>query len=600
MEFDKRTIIAFILIGLILILIQTDYYQKRFGYQPVPPATGVADTTFEAETRETEQEPAAGVLPEAAQAMTAPERAAELEREKAPYDSLQGEGEPVTVETDYYTAVFSTRGATLRKWILKKYVTHDGRPVQLVGEDGEGNLSVLLPTEEDTLDTSPFVFSVNSKRLVLKESDRSAELIFTLDLGGGQRIEKRFRFYSGRYDIDYSVRLFNLGELVDGFSYFIAWRTGLASTEPDFKQDMSRAEAYVHQGEEESFAINDEYAEEYFDDPTDWVAIRTKYFATAFIVQSEVKGQAAKLFGEPVDIGEEVPWRKYGYELKMPFVGERRQEDRFTVFLGPLDYDIITSYNVGLEKIMDLGWALFRPIGKFVLWFFELLHNFIPNYGFVIIVFSIFIKIVLYPLTRKSFQSMKEMQALQPLMAEINEKYKNDPQRKQQEIMKLYKEHGVNPLGGCIPMLVQFPLLIALFQIFQSTIELRQAPFIFWITDLSRPDTIADIPTILPFNNLMYGNHVNILPLFMGVTMFIQQKMSMKDPKQKAMVYFMPILFTLLFNSFPSGLNLYYAMFNLLTIIQEKVIPYKPRKPEELKRSRAAKVRRKHDYRKRI
>ncbi|MFQ5753361.1 MAG: membrane protein insertase YidC, partial [bacterium] len=256
-------------------------------------------------------------------------------------------------------------------------------------------------------------------------------------------------------------------------------------------------------------------------------------------------------------------------------------------------YDIVKSYNVGLEKIMDLGWAIFRPFGKFILWSFTRLHKVIPNYGFIIIIFSILIKVVLYPLTRKSYASMKEMQTLQPLMQEINEKYKNDAQKKQQEVMKLYKEHGVNPLGGCIPMLLQMPLLIALFNVFRSTIQLRQASFIWWIKDLSRPDTIALLPFTLP----RYGNTVNILPLFMGVTMFVQQKISMKDPKQKAMVYIMPIFFTLLFNSFPSGLNLYYALFNLFSIFQEKLIPYTPKKPEELQKKPVRKKRIKHDYR---
>ena len=136
----------------------------------------------------------------------------------------------------------------------------------------------------------------------------------------------------------------------------------------------------------------------------------------------------------------------------MPFDGKRKRTDEFTVYLGPLDYEIVKSYNVDLEEMMDLGWAIFKPFGKFILWSFTALYKVIPNYGWVIVIFSILIKIVLYPLTRKSSRSMKEMQSLQPLMQEINEKYKNDAQKKQQEIMKLYKEHGVNPLGGCIPM----------------------------------------------------------------------------------------------------------------------------------------------------
>jgi YidC/Oxa1 family membrane protein insertase len=161
-------------------------------------------------------------------------------------------------------------------------------------------------------------------------------------------------------------------------------------------------------------------------------------------------------------------------------------------------------------------------------------------------------------------------------MNELKEKYGKDPQRLNKETMKLYKESGVNPLSGCLPTLLQLPLLWAIFIVFRNTIELRDAAFIWWIKDLSAPDTIFQLPFTIPF----YGDLVNILPIFMGATMFIQQKMTMKDPKQKAMVYFMPIFLTLIFNSFPSGLNLYYALFNLFSIIQQKWAPKKDTQDE--------------------
>ncbi len=590
MEFDRRTLVAFLLIGLVLILINTRFYQERFMPKPPPPAAppGV----------EVDSSSSAPADVPAMEAATEVARTGGPSPERAPVFPVQtGEGEDVVVETPLYTAVLSTRGATLRRWTLKQYHRADGAPVQMIGGDGEGNLAILLPTEGDTVDTAPFVFSSNRKRLRLTERQPQGSVEFVLEIPPGRRIKKVYRFQADRYDFRLEVELVGMEEFVEGFSYFVGWRSGLAATEPDFKLDMSKARAYAHVGSEEALDANKPYKETWFDDPTDWVAIRTKYFAVAVI--PEEKAQGARLFGEQVDIGAGSPWKKYGFDLQVPYVAGRDKRLEATVFLGPLDYDVITSYNVGLEQIMDLGWALFRPFGKFVLWCFEGLHQVIPNYGFVIVVFSVLIKLALYPLTRKSYRSMKEMQTLQPLVQEINEKYKNDPQKKQQEIMRLYKEQGVNPLGGCIPMLLQMPLLIALFQIFQSTIELRQAPFIWWITDLSRPDTVATIPSLLPFNNLMYGTKVNVLPLFMGVTMFIQQKMSMKDPKQKAMVYFMPVFFTLLFNSFPSGLNLYYSLFNLFTIAQEKLVPYK--KAEAPVQSKLARTRwRKHDYRKRL
>jgi YidC/Oxa1 family membrane protein insertase len=174
-------------------------------------------------------------------------------------------------------------------------------------------------------------------------------------------------------------------------------------------------------------------------------------------------------------------------------------------------------------------------------------------------------------------QSMKEMQKLQPKIEELRKKYQNDPQRLNTEQMKLYKEHGVNPMGGCLPLLLQMPILIALFTVFRTTIELRHAPFIWWITDLSAPDTIYTLPFSIP----IYGQHVNVLPIIMALSTILQQKMtssSSTNPQQKMMTYMMPIMFFFMFNQFPSGLNLYYTLFNLLTVAQQKFIPANPKR----------------------
>jgi YidC/Oxa1 family membrane protein insertase len=169
----------------------------------------------------------------------------------------------------------------------------------------------------------------------------------------------------------------------------------------------------------------------------------------------------------------------------------------------------------------------------------------------VIIIFSILIKIILHPLTKKSYQSMSEMQYVQPEMTQLREKYKNDPQRLNKEMMKLYKEHGINPLGGCLPTLLQMPLLFALFNVFRSTIQLRGEPFILWMTDLSLPDTLFTLNFSIPF----LGNSVHVLPFLMGATMIWQSKMTMTDPKQKAMIYLMPVFMIFIFYSLPSGLQ---------------------------------------------
>lgn len=598
MEFDKKTIVAFLIIGLILIVLQTDFYQERFLPQSksLPTEEQPAGTNMPTESPSRTQEKSSAVI-------SSQMREATSEVPESKYGALlarSATSEEITVETSLYTAVFSTRGGSIKSFLLKKYLLEDGSYVELIGGDGQGNLGILLPTEEDTLDTSSFLFSANKKKVTLSERKQSDVLEFVLNLDEYRQIKKTFTFYQDRYDISMKIDLRNIGDLIDGSYYYLTWRSGVESTEPDLKADMQNAKAYALQGDnKEDFNVDERFEQKQLGSyPTDWVAIKTKYFTVAVIPQG-VKGQGVRFIGEQVEKpNEEEPWKKYGFDLKMPFNERQSKTDNYTLYFGPLDYDIIKSYGFELEQIIDLGPSIFRPFGKFVLWSFRWLHSFIPNYGWVIVIFSILIKLMLFPLTKKSYKSMKEMQALQPIMQELNEKYKDNAQKKQQEVMKLYKEYGVNPLGGCIPMVLQMPLLIALFNVFRSTIELRGASFIWWITDLARPDTVA----ILPFTIPLYGNTLNILPLFMGVTMFIQQKISMKDPKQKAMVYFMPLFLTLLFNSFPSGLNLYYALFNILSIMQEKLIPYKIRTPEEMKAHKAAqkktkKKRRKYDYR---
>ena len=213
---------------------------------------------------------------------------------------------------------------------------------------------------------------------------------------------------------------------------------------------------------------------------------------------------------------------------------------------------------------------------------FNMIHRFVPNYGLVIIIFSFIIKILLYPLSISQMRSSSKMQLLAPKMQELREKYKDDLTKQQQETMKLYQEYGISTTGGCLPLLIQMPILFALYRVLNSSIDLRQAGFALWINDLSMPDKIVS------WNFSFLGlSHVSGLALAMSLSMFIQQKMTLTDPKQKAMVYMMPIMFLLMFSNLPSGLNLYYFVFNILSILQQIYINKFSKKKvtlEELKR----------------
>jgi YidC/Oxa1 family membrane protein insertase len=300
----------------------------------------------------------------------------------------------------------------------------------------------------------------------------------------------------------------------------------------------------------------------------DWVAARNKYFAVALLPDQSLTTLGASISGErhaQPDRGEK---ETYALRMKMPLTKGATERSKLTVFLGPLDFTLIKSLDRGLDHIMSLGAAwIIRPITEYVMIpLFNVLHLFITNWGVVIIVFSIIIKIALHPLTRSSMKSMKKMQQLQPMMNEIREKYKDNPEQMNKAIMNLYKDYGVNPAGGCLPLLLQMPILYALYNVFSSTIQLRQAHFVGWIHDLSIPDTVLHLPFTIPLFGI---TQLSGLALAMCITMFIQQKQTVTDPRQKAMVWMMPIMMMLIFNNLPSGLNLYYFVFNLLSIGQQ-------------------------------
>jgi YidC/Oxa1 family membrane protein insertase len=361
----------------------------------------------------------------------------------------------------------------------------------------------------------------------------------------------------------------------------MVWPGGIRFVEENSVDEANFSNASVYYGDEQVIVdASDvgETLEEDFNGRVDWLAIRNKYFAVIIAPQNPSEIDGAYIKGNRELKNNAGIKELYSGRLILPFKNTDFESKYFNIYIGPVEYDILKEYGSNFEAIVDFGsffglTFIVRPIAEFVLLpLFGFLHGFIPNYGIVIIVFSIIIKIVLHPLTKQSYQSMKKMQLLQPKINEIKEKLKDDPQKMNKETMKLYSTYGVNPAGGCFPLLLQMPIFIALWGLFQVAIDLRQQPFVGWIKDLSRPDVIADLPFKLPIFGI---DQISGLALLMGITTFVQQKMSIKDPKQQALIYIMPIMLTILFMSFPSGLNLYYFMFNILSIGQQYYINHK-------------------------
>lgn len=552
MNFDKKAIFAFLLIGLVFLLVQTPLYKKTFFPQ-----------LYQQEQLRKAQKDSLTTIPAAenpAQIISASDHTTPMEKavvvEPAQRETLY------TVHTELYSATFSSKGARLISWTLNKYVDGYGKPVQMINEEMEGNLYLTFHTKEgDSTSTAlwPFTCSDDSVQQI---SNDGSTLRFVYAMAPDRQIIKEYRFYRNQYHFDLNLSMQNMDQVIANKAFTLAAPSGLHSTEKRVEEDMSYAKAIVAAGGEinKSYKTNGQLYKE--TGSIDWVAVRTKYFALA-IMPAQSKGMYAHVSGTEFiakqDPGEK--WKKIAISLTMPFTKSDYQET-FKVFLGPMDDEILKSYMVGLENTMDMGPKYIMPISSAILWTFKLIHKFVPNYGVVLILFSLLIKIITTPLTNKSYSSMKKMQTLQPKLAELKEKYGNDAQRLNKETMRLYKEEGINPMSGCFPILLQIPIFIALFNVFRATIELRQEGFFAWITDLSNPDTIATIGTI----------PINILPILMGLTMIWQQKLTVTDPKQKAMVYLMPAMMIFLFYSFPSGLNLYYTIFNVLAMLQQKYL----------------------------
>ena len=480
----------------------------------------------------------------------------------------------ITVSNNLTEIVFSNYGGGLKMYTIKNTETWDKKPLQLVDWRAGKELHLLFTSKEGrSINTKDFVFESdftdNSKINI--ENDGSYKLKFTLNLdpNGTEKIIKTYSFHPDKYEFDVNYEFVNPGKFIADNKYQIVWESSLNLSEFRSDQEATFAEASAYMGGELEYIDATDDTETYREDlngNTDFVSMRTKYFGL-YIIPTERKGDGAYLSGYKENLKDQGLMENYSIAVKMDIKNSSLEKSAFKILIAPLDYSLLKSYELELEKTLRFSLDfIVRPIAQYmILPVFLFLHSFIPSWGLVIILFALLLKIVLNPLTKTQMNSMKKLSEINPKITAIREKYKDDPVKANQQIMKMYKEEKINPAGGCLPMLLQLPILYALFGVFNSTIELRHASFL-WIKDLSAPDVILHLPFKIPLFGI---DDISGIALLMGITMFIQQKMTITDPKQKAMVYIMPVMLTLLFFSFPAGLNLYYFSFNLFSIIQQ-------------------------------
>ena len=557
---DRRTILAIAIIT--LILIGYPYYIEMISPpepEPVPeeitrqrPSRKPVDTVKELPKEE--------IKPKAAIEAPLPDK------NLAANANIVEDSTTISIryETKLISAEITNKnGANLTSWKMLKYAGADSLPVDMI--NGNHFSVEFNDWNGDFVDLSLYSFFLESDN----EEKGKRTIRFYLPYKGG-RITKTYIFNSESYDYKLILGFEGLSQDFIGKQYSLTWKNGVPPAEPNVQEDASYASAQVRiAGDLEIYNDAGENPVTVEGQNIQWAAARIKYFTIATVPLSDDLVTSVKLSGEMTDMGE-IQYGEYSYSMNVRHPVPT-SSDTFLVYLGPLAYERLEEYGADLED-MVLGSSgyerFFRPFSLFLLQILKWLHAVIPNYGVAIIVFSSLLKIVLVPFTRSSYKSMKAMQKLQPEMKALKEKFKNDAQAMQKKTMELYKEHKVNPMGGCLPMILQMPVLFAMYILFRSTVQLRGEAFFGWITDLSRPDTVMLLPFTIPF----YGDMLNILPILMAGSMFLQQRQTIQDQNQKMMMYFMPIMMLFIFNQFPSGLNLYYTVFNLLTIAQQHFI----------------------------
>jgi YidC/Oxa1 family membrane protein insertase len=466
----------------------------------------------------------------------------------------------IRVDTPLYLAEFTSKGALLTSFRLKKYLDDSGQPLEMVPQEVDLSVRPLKLEFNDpqiTKGANQAIYSVSTSGNISIYGNQERDLEFTYS-DGNHSFSKKLGFRADTYLIDFIVAAQQQGQAL---APKVTWTPGIETVGSYKKPDLLKpSRAIVNTGEEvEHLDPKEEHQK--IGSTVRWAGVEDNYFLAIFI-PTDSSEQPTDAFLNRV--GED----KKPHRVNVVLASHKAEPLNMALFIGPKDYYILDQLGMDLNKAVDFGF--FGPITKALFFALRIFYNFTRNYGWAIVLITILIKIIFTPFTQMSFASMKKMQQMQPEMKKIQEKYgkmKSDDPRKQNmnvEVMALHKRYGVNPLGGCLPMLLQMPVLFAFYTLLSNAIELRGAPFALWLQDLSRPDPIW------------------VTPILMGVTMLLQQRMTpATDPMQKNMMYIMPVMFTYISLNLPSGLVLYWLLSNVLAIAhqfyfqrqQQKAVP---------------------------
>jgi YidC/Oxa1 family membrane protein insertase len=556
-----RMIIAIVLSMLIFVAWEFFFSEKQVS-KPVEQKTETVPVEKETAKEEPYQKPKSKE-----KKIEITKKFVEKKEEMAPQEETS---RVITVNTPLYSVQISERGATFKSFVLKKYreaVEPDAPYKEIIVKKNEKG-SIIIGLEEQSVEgIENALFLSNLKEDTINISSEKREVTFSWESPEGIIFEKVFSFSPEKYTIGLKLNVKN------------------GSTQAFYDKIRLSLVKYFKAGEAfygfegpsalinnklEQIDTDDIEEKSKFDGTFKWLALQDRYFMSSILPVNDVDDTDATM---KLLFQDNILEARYILPRIRVNPGMQKHVD-YKLFFGPKSMKVLKKTGHNLHKVIDFG--MFDILAKPCLWIMNYIHdNVIQNYGIAIIILTIFTKIILWPLGSKSYKSMGEMKKIQPLMAEIREKYKNDKKKMNEEVMNLYRTYKINPLGGCLPMVVQIPVFFALYRMLYEAIELRHAPFFLWINDLSAPDRLFNFDFAIPFMQPPYG--IPVLTVIMGATMLLQQKMSppMGDPTQAKIMMLMPIVFTVIFINFSSGLVLYWLINNVLSIAQQQYIQKK-------------------------
>ncbi|MFP4061049.1 MAG: membrane protein insertase YidC, partial [Bacteroidales bacterium] len=493
-------------------------------------------------------------------------------------NTLTGDTQFITLENELLVMKVSTRGGSPYSVELKNYKTHDEKPLILFSGDST-ILSLDFFAQNRSINTRNLFFTPLHDESYVLADDKPRTLTMRLAVSKDRYIDYNYTIYPDQYKIDFDIVFVGLDDILARNTQLIdlKWEMYMPQQEKGRENEDNYSSIYYkfYQGDVDNFRLRSNKNEESEELTTDvrWIAYKDQFFSSVLI--------ADESFVNAIVQTEKIPepspyFRKFSSQIAIPYQSQPNESMGMAFYFGPNHYNTLRKFDIELESLVELGGWIIKWINRFVIIpIFNFLNNYISNYGIIILLLTIIIKMALLPLTYKSYISMAKMRVLKPQIDEINAKIpKEKAMERQQATMALYKKAGVNPMGGCLPMLLQMPILFAMFRFFPTSIELRQESFL-WAHDLSTYDSIVEWSGNIPLITEYFGNHLSLFTLLMTISTILTMKLNNQTtasttqmPGMKTMMYMMPVMFMFILNKFSAALTYYYFLANLITFGQ--------------------------------